>query len=165
MEKAVIIYASTHHGSTKKLAEAIAKQYDVHLIDATKQQTVDLSEYNLIGFGSGIDFGKFYGSVEQFLERNLPENKRVFFLYTCAKVSSRFTEIIKDAARKKGAVILGEYGCRGFNTYGPWKMIGGMNKDHPSAEELQGAVRFFESLLHTQSFSEGENPCRKSSTN
>ena len=66
---------------------------------------------------------------------------------TCARVSNRFTETIKTAARKKRAVILGEYGCRGFNTYGPWKMIGGMNKGHPSAEELQGAVRFFESLL------------------
>ena len=149
MEKAVIIYASTHHGSTRKLTEAIAKQYDVHLIDATKQHSADLSEYDLIGFASGIDFGKFYDSVEQFLEKDLPENRKVFFLYTCAKVSSRFTEIIKDAARRKGAVILGEYGCRGFNTYGPWKLIGGMNKGHPSAEELQGAVGFFESLLHT----------------
>ena len=149
MEKAVIIYASTHHGSTKKLVEVIAKRYDVHLIDATKQRTAELSEYDLIGFASGIDFGKFYEVVEQFLEENLPENKRVFFLYTCARVSCRFTETIKTAARKKGAVILGEYGCRGFNTYGPWKMIGGMNKSHPSAEELQGAVRFFKSLVHT----------------
>lgn len=147
MEKAVIIYASTHHGSTKKLAEAIANQYGIHLIDATKQQEADLSVYALIGFASGIDFGKFYDPVEQFLEKNLPENKQVFFLYTCAKVSNRFTETIKTAARKKGAVILGEYGCRGFNTYGPWKLIGGMNKGHPSAEELQGAMRFLGSLL------------------
>ena len=147
MEKAIIIYASTHHGSTKKLAEAIANQYIIHLIDATKQQEADLSVYDLIGFASGIDFGKFYDPVEQFLEKNLPKNKQVFFLYTCAKVSNRFTETIKTAARKKGAVILGEYGCRGFNTYGPWKLIGGMNKGHPSAEELQGAMRFLGSLL------------------
>ena len=147
MEKAVIIYASTHHGSTKKLAEAIANQYGIHLIDATKQQEADLSVYDLIGFASGIDFGKFYDPVEQFLEKNLPENKQVFFLYTCAKVSNRFTETIKTAACKKGAIILGEYGCRGFNTYGPWKMIGGMNKGHPTQEEITEAVRFFESIL------------------
>ena len=142
MKKALIIY-----GSTKKLAEAIADRYDVHLINAAKQQTADLSAYDLIGFASGIDFGKFYPCVEQFLERNLPENKRVFFLYTCAKVSSRFTKTAKTAARKKGAAIVGEYGCRGFNTYGPWKLIGGMNKGHPSEEEVQAAVQFFESLL------------------
>ena len=147
MEKAVIIYASTHHGSTRKLTEAIATQYDIQLIDATKQRTADLSAYDLIGFASGIDFGKFYESVEQFLEQNLPENKRVFFLYTCARVSARFTETVKTAARKKGAVILGEYGCRGFNTYGPWKLMGGMNKGHPDPEEMRGAVQFFESFF------------------
>lgn len=149
MEKAVIIYASTHHGSTRKLAEAIAKQFDVPMMDAAKQQTADLSGYDLIGFASGIDFGKFYGSVEQFLEKNLPEDKRVFFLYTCARVSNRFTETVKAAARKKGAVILGEYGCRGFNTYGPWKLMGGMNKGYPDPEEIQGAVEFFASLRNT----------------
>ena len=165
MEKAVIIYASTHHGSTKKLAEAIARQCCLDLIDATKQQTADLSAYDLIGFASGIDFGKFYEPVEVFLEKNLPEHKRVFFLYTCAKVSGRFTETVKAAARKKGAIILGEYGCRGFNTYGPWKLIGGMNKGHPSEEEIQGAVQFFESLRNTEHISEGEQLCRRSSTN
>ena len=147
MEKAVIIYASTHHGSTRKLAEAIANQYGIHLIDATKQRSADLSAYDLIGFASGIDFGKFYDSAEQFLEKNLPENKRVFFLYTCAKVSNRFTETVKAAAHKKEATVLGEYGCRGFNTYGPWKIIGGMNKGHPTQEEITEAVRFFESIL------------------
>ena len=147
MKKAVIIYASTHHGSTQKLAEAIASQYDIDLVDATKRQTADLSEYDLIGFASGIDFGKFYESVEQFLDNNLPENKRVFFLYTCARVSNRFTETIKTAVHKKNAIILGEYGCRGFNTYGPWKMIGGMNKGHPSAKEIQDALLFTESIL------------------
>jgi len=71
----------------------------------------------------------------------------VFFLYTCARVSNRFTETIKTVARKKNAIILGEYGCRGFNTYGPWKMIGGMNKGHPSAIEIQNALLFTESIL------------------
>lgn len=56
-------------------------------------------------------------------------------------------EKIKAAAHEKGAIILGEYGCRGYNTYGPWKMIGGMNRKHPSEDEINNAVRFFASLL------------------
>ena len=149
INKSVIIYASTHHGNTKKLVEAIADKYDIAQIDATKQQQADLSEYGLIGFASGIDFGKFHDSVEQFLKTNLPEEKRVFFLYTCAKVNRRFTEKIKAAAHEKRAIILGEYGCRGYNTYGPWKMIGGMNRKHPSEDEIINAVQFFASLLQT----------------
>ncbi len=37
----------------------------------------------------------------------------------------------------------GTYGCKGFNTYGQWKIIGDMNKGHPSKAEIQEAVDFF----------------------
>ena len=33
MNKTAIIYASTHHGSTRKLVEAISNKYEVTLID------------------------------------------------------------------------------------------------------------------------------------
>ena len=56
--KSIIVYASTHHGNTKKLVEAIADKYKVDLVDAVVQKTVDLSEYDLIGIASGIVFGK-----------------------------------------------------------------------------------------------------------
>lgn len=147
MESTAIIYASTHHGNTRKLVNAISETYDITLIDATKEQHRDLSGYDLIGFASGIDFWRFYAPVERFLEENLPQNKNVFFLYTCAKTSPKFTRTVQAAALQKGATILGEYGGRGYNTYGPWKWIGGMNKKHPTAAELKGAVQFYESLL------------------
>ena len=35
--KTVIVYASVHHGNTKKLAEKIAENCKVDLIDAGKQ--------------------------------------------------------------------------------------------------------------------------------
>ena len=86
MPKTVIIYASTHHGNTRKLVEAIAAKHGVDTIDATAEQSADLSEYEVIGFASGIDFGKFYECVEQFLRDNLPEKKKVFFLFLNNKV-------------------------------------------------------------------------------
>lgn len=150
MKKAAIIYASTHHGNTKKLVDAICRIYPVTKIDATVQSQADLSQYDLIGFASGIDFGKFYGPVEQFLKDNLPERKQVFFLYTCAMLRDGFTKTIQEAAMQKNALCLEKYGCRGFNTYGPWKLIGGMNKGHPNKEEIEGAVAFFEALADIQ---------------
>ena len=147
MKKIAIIYASTHHGNTYKLVEAIVEKYPVTCIDATKTHQADLSSYDVIGFASGIDFGKFYEPVEQFLIENLPENKKIFFLYTCAKTSERFTKSMQMEASKKNAVILGEYGCRGYNTYGPWKIIGGMNKNHPTNEEIAEAIKFFETMI------------------
>ena len=117
------------------------------MIDAMKETHVDLQEYDLIGFASGVDFGKFYLEIENFARENLPLQKAVFFLYTCAMDREGFTDSIKEIALKKDAVILGEYGCRGYNTYGPWKLIGGMNKSHPTENELQECINFYEKLL------------------
>ena len=39
------------------------------------------------------------------------------------------------------------YGCKGYNTYGPWQIIGGMNKKHPTKEEIALAVKFVGDLL------------------
>ena len=147
MSKTAIIYASKHHGNTYKLVKAISNNYDIFLIDAEILHDADLSSYDLIGFASGIDFSKFYPSVENFLKDNLPKNKKVFFLYTCARKNAKFSEGMKKEALNKDAIIIGEYCCRGFNTYGPWKIIGGMNKNHPSQEELENAILFYESLL------------------
>ena len=58
-----------------------------------------------------------------------------------------FTNSMKEIAIKKEATILGEYGCKGYNTYGPWKVIGGMNKKHPTEEEIMSAIAFFEELM------------------
>ena len=147
MKKTVIIYASTHHGNTRKLIEAISEKYQIDIIDATEQKFANLSEYDLIGFASGIDFGKFYDAVEQFLKDNLPENKAVFFMYTCARDDKDFTYTMRTEAMKRHALLMGEDGCRGYNTYGAWKVIGGMNKHHPTKKELDGAVQFYELLI------------------
>ena len=146
-KKTAIIYASRHHGNTYKLVKAIADQYPVDLIDATKERSVNLSNYDLIGFASGIDFGKFYETVEIFAKENLPLEKKVFFLYTCAQIRKGFTDSMKEIVAQKKAVVLGEYGCKGFNTYGPWKVIGGMNKNHPDEDEIHQAVDFFSGCM------------------
>ena len=55
-----------------------------------------------------------------------------------------FTNSMKKIVLEKEAAILGEYGCKGYNTYGPWKIIGGMNKKHPTEAEIMSAVEFFD---------------------
>lgn len=147
MKKTVVVYASKHHGNTYKLAKAISDKYEIAMIDAMKEKYVDLQEYDIVGFASGIDFGKFYVEIEDFAKENLPTQKQVFFLYTCAMDRVGFTDSIKEIALEKEAIILGEYGCRGYNTYGPWKLIGGMNKNHPTEAEIQEGVNFYEKLL------------------
>lgn len=144
--KTAIVYYSKHHGNTKKLADAIAAKYEVTLIDAIADQEADLTGYDRVGFASGIYYSKFHKSVLQFAEKNLPAGREVFFLYTYGVKKPNYTEAIRKAAAEKGANILGEYGCLGFNTFGPFKLIGGIAKGHPTQTELAEAVAFFAEL-------------------
>ena len=78
--KTAIVYASVHHGNTKKIIDEIAKTNDVELIDATQTVEKDLSEYDLIGFASGVYGGKFHQSVLKFASVNLTDNKNIFLI-------------------------------------------------------------------------------------
>ena len=89
--KTAIVYQSYHHGNTKKLLDAIAEKYEVTLIDAEKQRDYDLSQYDRIGFASGIAVGKFYSKVLKAMKEKLPEGKEVFFIFTCGVMKDRYT--------------------------------------------------------------------------
>ena len=80
--KTAIVYASTHHGNTKKLLDVIAENNEVTLIDVVGKEKCDLSGYDRIGIASGVAFGKYYPQMLKFLEENLPEDKEVFFIHT-----------------------------------------------------------------------------------
>ena len=146
--KNAIIYCSRHHGNTKQVLDAIAGAAgNVTLIDAQAPAETDLSGYDLIGFASGIYFSKFHKTVLAFAQEHLPENKPVFFLYTCGAEKSGYTKAIAEIAGGKHARVLGEYGCLGYDTYGPFKLVGGIAKGHPDSGELAGAVSFFHDIL------------------
>lgn len=144
--KTAIIYYSKHHSNTKQLLDAIGKNYDVDLINASDTELRDLSGYDLIGFASGIYYSKFHKLVTGFAERNLPQGKNTFLIYTCAAVKDGYTQTIENALKSKGAKILGTYCCYGYDTFGPFKLVGGVKKGHPDKDEIGAAVSFYEGL-------------------
>lgn len=144
--KTAIIYYSRHHGNTKKLLDAISQQHEVTLIDAIQNPSPDLSAFDRIGFASGIYYSKFHKSVLNIAKENLPDDRKVFFIYTYGAEKEGYTKSITDATILHKPNILGEYGCFGFNTFGPFKLIGGIAKGHPDETELQNVLKFYEEL-------------------
>lgn len=144
--KTAIIYYSKHHSNTKKILDVLCKNNDIDLIDAVKTQSENLSDYDLIGFASGIYYSKFHKSVLKFAENNLPENKNVFFICTYGVKKDGYTKAIREIVSKKSANILSEFGCLGFNTFGPFKLIGGIAKGHPDNTDYDNALKFFKNL-------------------
>ena len=79
--KTIIFYESRHHGNTKKVCEEISKECGVTLCDA-RQGVGEISwdKYDLVGFASGIEFNKFYESVNK-VAAMVPAGKIVFFIF------------------------------------------------------------------------------------
>lgn len=145
--KTAIVFYSVHHQNTKKLVDAIkAEQADIELIDLSENQSVKLDEYDRIGVASGIYYSKFAKPLLEYLQAYLPENKQVFALYTCGQNRPSHTKAVKALVQEKNGSYLGEYGCLGFDTFGPFKLIGGLKKGHPTSEEIRGAVEFYRAL-------------------
>lgn len=144
--KTAIIYVSIHHGNTKKLVDAIANEYAVDVIDATKEKEKDLSEYDLIGFASGVYGFNLHQSIISFAVENLPENKNIFIMSSSA-MNKDFSKSFLQAIESKNPSVVGKFSCHGYNTFGPFKAIGGTSKGHPDEKDIKNALEFYKKLI------------------
>jgi len=145
--KTAIVFYSQHHKNTRKLVEAIKESDpEVKLIDVSVTKVAELDGYDRIGIASGIYFSKFAKPLMEYLTTQLPEGKEVFALYTCGQMRASYTKDIKALVEEKKGTYRGEYGCFGFDTFGPFKLVGGLQKGHPTEEEIQSAVDYYNNL-------------------
>ena len=103
--KTAIIYASVHHGNTKKIIDEIARTNEVDLI----------------------------------------ENKNIFLM--CTYGGSEAFKSMESIIDDKHDNLVGRFSCKGFDTFGPFKLIGGVAKGHPDDRDLAAAVEFYKILI------------------
>lgn len=84
MPKKVLIAFGTRYGATESTSEEIAKVLrgeglEVKVVNAKKEQVKDISEYDLVIVGNGMQMGKWTDSAENFLKKFQKElaNKKV----------------------------------------------------------------------------------------
>lgn len=148
--KTLIIYKSIHHGNTKKVARVIAKQLKAQMVVPEKVQGEDLKEYDLLGFGSGIYFGKYHQKILALVD-SLPNmsGKKAFLFATSGTANGilhpqgffDFHRTLEQKLKKKGSTVLGRFDCRGWDTY-VLKSLGGISKGRPNTQDLEQARKF-----------------------
>jgi flavodoxin len=154
MKSLVVVY-SYHHKNTQKVAEVMAKVLDEQV--KSPQQTVleELSQYDLVGFGAGIDSGKHYKELLDFADA-LPKvtDKKAFIFSTSGmtgeKKLTKDHSALREKLQSKGYLIVDEFQCKGFNTNSFLKFFGGINKGRPNEEDLKHAEEFAMKLKQTE---------------
>lgn len=145
--KIAIIYKSIHHGNTKKIAEVMAETLKADLFDLKDVNMDVIGKYDLIGFGSGKYFLRPHKKLRNFVEKMDDVNSKKAFVFSTSGDGKPMGWLEKNLS-KKGFDVLGEFYCKGFDTYAFAKIIhrGGLNKGNPDKKDLENARNFAESL-------------------
>jgi flavodoxin len=147
MADIAIVYCSVHHGNTKKLLDGIAGACEVDLLDTAQAEKADLSQYRAVGFASGVYMSKLHRALFDFIGGNPALPRRAFILYTSGSGGKKYADSFAARLKERGLRVDGVYSCKGYDTFGPFKLVGGIAKGHPSQSEIDGGVRFVKDIL------------------
>jgi flavodoxin len=144
--KTLIIYMSMHHGNTEKVAKLMARVLNAKLVKLEDANRETLDGYDLVGFGSGVYGSKAHKDLFEFVE-GLPDMKKKAFVFsTSGGGKEKCNDPLKELLSKNGFDVVGSFACRGFCTWGPFKLFGGSGKGRPNEEDLKKAREFVDGL-------------------
>lgn len=150
--KVLILCKSVHHGNTVQVARAMAGVLGAEVADPEEVPYTALGEYGLLGFGSGVYYGRMHQTLSDWL-RGLPDTREAItpaFVFSTSGLPflRRFWhQPLKTLLVRKGFEVVGDFACRGFDTWGPLWLTGGLNREHPDARDLTRAVEFARKLV------------------
>jgi len=145
--KPLLVVYSYHHMNTEKVARVLAQILDAKIKTPQQTDPQEIQEYDLVGFGAGIDSGKHYQPMLDFADK-LPQtdNKKVFIFSTAAltdnKKRGKDHSNLRKKLESKGYIVVDEFQCKGFNTNSFMRFFGGMNRGRPNSKDLKDAETF-----------------------
>ena len=145
--RCLLLCQSVHHGNTAKVAEAMAGVLGAEVASPESVPYTVLSDYGLLGFGSGVYYGRMHEALFEWLRGlpDAPEATKLSFVFSTSGLPFLATfwhRPLKHALASKGYEVVGEFACRGFDTWGPLWLTGGLNWRHPNERDLQRAREF-----------------------
>jgi len=152
--KSALVCISTHQGNTQKIANAMADALGAPVLRPEKAAIQSLTEYDIIGFGSGIYFMKHHRKLLGFIGK-LPDMKnKKAFIFSTAGVSDRLIEknlsknhrALKNKLTDKGFEIIGEFSCCGYIKRGWYYLKGNRNIGRPNEDDIKKAKEFASGL-------------------
>jgi flavodoxin len=152
--KSLIICESTFQGNTRKVADAMAPVLTAKVVTLSEAKQEDLSTYDLIGFGSGINGFMHHQSLLKFAD-SLPSiaGKKAFVFSTSGGGKESYNDKLKGKLEKKGFNVIGSFACKGFDRM-PYlgfiaKLVApkGLNVGRPNETDLEEAKEFARGLM------------------
>ncbi len=141
--KTIIVFESYHHQNTEAIAQVIAQNLRAELYRTDQVDLTIIPEFDAIGIGSGIYFGKPHEKIQKFLKRlSLLKGKKVFLFFTYGAQQNSYSQFCKEKIASADVEFLDCFSCRGFDTHSLYQLVGGRNQGHPDLRDLYHAEIF-----------------------
>lgn len=107
-----------------------------------------IDQYDLVGWGSGIYFARHSEKLREIAGRLAVRPRKAFIFSTAGLpfLSWWFHAALRGVLRYRGCEIVGDFCCGGWDTVGPLKWLGGIERSHPNAKDLERAEDFARSV-------------------
>lgn len=151
LNKQVLIVCESHYrGLTLRIARAIANELRCAIVDTEQARQMDICNYDVVGFGSGIFFAQHEPKLLAFVESlEKPVNRQKAFIFSTRgnPMPNRYHNKLKELLKAKGWLLAGEFSCRGFDCTGPYNLSNGGNKGRPNETDARKAKKFVRRIL------------------
>ncbi|MFF5476739.1 flavodoxin family protein [Streptomyces sp. NPDC012935] len=143
--RTVIVCTSVSHGNTRRVANSMADVLGAEVVAPEQADLAELAGADLVGFGSGVFYGRLHPRLTEFVKA-LPAGRGRTFVFATSGLPeispAPFTRPLVRLLRGKGFEVDGSFSCRAFDTWTPFKILGGINKQRPNAGDLAAARAF-----------------------
>ncbi|MET9961746.1 flavodoxin family protein [Streptomyces sp. NPDC006326] len=147
--KTVIVCTSVSHGNTLRIADAMARVLGAEVVSPEGADLAELARADLVGFGSGVFYGRLHPRLTDFVKA-LPAGRGRAFVFATSGLPelppAPFTRPLVRLLEGRGHEVEGSFSCRAYDTWTPFKLVGGINKQRPNADDLASARAFAERL-------------------
>lgn len=154
--KCLIIYYSYYRNHTEKIAKLFQNRIDCDLIHLNKNSDldIDIEDYDLIGFGSGIYTETMSPKLFMLVDRLNIKDKNVFVFSTSGIGMKFYNNSLVRVLETKGAIIRGSFACLGdfqtkdFSNFRLFDLFAFFAKGHPNKRDFKKAEKFIDSVIN-----------------
>ena len=117
-------------------------------VELENVKNYNLKDYDIVGFGSGIYYGKHDKELIKFIESLNNEPSYNFVISTSgSKNYDKYNKSLIKLLESKNKTVLGSFGCKGLDKFFIFGLFGGINKGRPNETDLDAAQQFIIELI------------------
>lgn len=151
--KSLIVYCSEHKKNTEKIARLFAEKAKCEHINIRDFNSINIEDYNLIGFGSGVYSESMSPRLFKLVEKLNLQGKNVFVFSTSGVGMKYYNNKLIKLLESKSAINKGSFACKGyfnaseFTDKKIFNIMGKLSEGHPNDKDFKQAEKFIETVI------------------